>query len=83
LERGVKKARFSPFIMKKFLGTQKSEVCMSKKKKVYDGSCLKLGFTKEQVRQKLQELRDYYDDEIVSRVERTILEQMRRYGYLF
>ena len=47
------------------------------------GSCLKLGFTKEQVRQKLQELRDYYDDEIVSRVERTILEQMRRYGYLF
>ena len=56
---------------------------MSKKKTVYDGSCLKLGFTKEQVRQKLQELRDYYDDEIVSRVERTILEQMRRYAYLY
>lgn len=34
---GSKKARFSPFIMKKFLGTQKSEVCMSKKKTVYDG----------------------------------------------
>ena len=47
------------------------------------GSRLKFSFTKEQLLHKLQELRDYYDDEIVSRVERTVLEQMRRYGYLF
>ena len=47
------------------------------------GSCLKFNFTKEQLLHKLKELRDYYDDEIVSRVERTILEQIRRYHYLF
>ena len=47
------------------------------------GSHLKFSFTKEQMRQKIQELRDYYDNEIVERVERTILEQMRRYSYLF
>ena len=47
------------------------------------GSRLKFGFTKEQLRQKMQELGDYYDGETLERVERTILEQMRKYGYLF
>ena len=47
------------------------------------GSHLKFSFTKEQMRQKIQELRDCYDNEIVERVDRTILEQMRRYSYLF
>ena len=47
------------------------------------GSRLKFGFTKEQLRQKMQELGDYYDGETLKRVERTILEQIRKYGYLF
>ena len=47
------------------------------------GSRLKFSFTKEQLRQKMQELRDYYDGEPLERVERAILEQMRRYDYLF
>ena len=47
------------------------------------GSRLKFHFTKEQILQKLQEFKDVYDDEIVARVERVLLEQMRRYGYLF
>jgi len=47
------------------------------------GSRLKFNFTKEQMIQKLKELRDYYNDEIVDRVERIILEQIRRYSYLF
>lgn len=47
------------------------------------GSRLKFNFTKEQMRQKLQELADYYDDEIIERIEITILEQLRRYSYLF
>ena len=47
------------------------------------GSLLKFDFTKEQVRQKLQELKDYYGDEVVGRAERVILEQMRKYSYLF
>lgn len=47
------------------------------------GSRLKFNFTKEQVREQLRGLSNYYDGDIVERVERTILEQMRRYGYLF
>lgn len=47
------------------------------------GSHLKFRFTKAQMRQKLQGMNEYYNDEIVARVERTILEQMRRYSYLF
>ena len=47
------------------------------------GSRLKFSFTKEQLRQKMQELGDYYDSETLERGERTILEQMRKYGYLF
>ncbi len=47
------------------------------------GSHLKFRFTKAQMRQKLQELRDYYDENLLERVERVVLEQMRRYGYLF
>ena len=47
------------------------------------GSQLKFTFTKEQVLQQLQEFRACYGDEIVKRVEITILEQMRRYRYLF
>lgn len=47
------------------------------------GSRLKFNFTKEQLRKKIQELQNCYDDEIVARVEKTILEQMRRYSYLF
>lgn len=47
------------------------------------GSHLKFNFTKEQMRHKMQELKEYYSDDIIGRVERTILEQMRRYSYLF
>lgn len=47
------------------------------------GSRLKFYFTKKQLHQEIQELKDYYANEIVERVEMTILEQMRRYGYLF
>ena len=47
------------------------------------GSHLKFSFIKEHLRQKMQELGDYYDGETLERVERTILEQMRKYGYLF
>ena len=47
------------------------------------GSQLSFRFTKEQLLQKLQELNPYYDREIIERVERTLLEQMRRYQYLF
>lgn len=46
------------------------------------GSRLKFHFTREQMRRKLEELRDYYDSAIIGRVERTILEQMRKYNYL-
>ena len=47
------------------------------------GSRLKFRFTKKELHQEIQVLKDYYDNEIVERVERTILEQIRRYGYLF
>ena len=47
------------------------------------GSRLKFNFTKEQVREQLREFSNYYDGEVVERVERTILGQMRRYRYLF
>jgi len=46
------------------------------------GSRLKFSFTKSQLRQKMQELEDYYDNEVVERVEKTIWEQMRKYRYL-
>ena len=47
------------------------------------GIRLKFDLKKEQMLQKLHELRDYYDNEIVERVERVLLEQVRRYSYLF
>ena len=47
------------------------------------GSHLKFCFAKEQMRRKLQELSDYYDDEVIERVEKAVSEQMRRYCYLF
>ena len=46
------------------------------------GSRLKFHFTREQMRRKLEELREYYDSALIGRVERTILEQMRKYNYL-
>lgn len=46
-------------------------------------SRLRFHFTKEQLHQKLQELTDYYAKAIVERVEQTVLEQMRKYSYLF
>ena len=47
------------------------------------GSCLKFNFTKMQIQQEIQELKDYYSSEIVERIEQIIFEQMRRYRYLF
>ena len=47
------------------------------------GNYLKFNFTKMELGQKLRELKDYYDSGIVERVELTVLEQMRRYSYLF
>lgn len=47
------------------------------------GSRLKFNFTKEQVREQIQKLTEYYGIGIAERAERTILEQMRRYAYLF
>lgn len=47
------------------------------------GSRLKFTFTKEQLRQSVWALEDYYGGETLNRVEKTILEQMRKYGYLF
>ena len=46
-------------------------------------SCLKFHFTKEQLHQKLKEMTEYYSPEVVARVERVVLEQMRKYSYLF
>ena len=47
------------------------------------GSNLKFSFTKDQLREQLQRFTDCYGSEVMERVERTILEQMRRYQYLF
>lgn len=47
------------------------------------GSFLKFDFTKLQLAELLQELKEYYGDDIVVRVNRVVLEQMRRFGYLF
>ena len=46
------------------------------------GSRLKFHFTREQLRRKLEEFRECYNDAVVGRVERTILEQKRKYSYL-
>ena len=47
------------------------------------GSHLKFNFSKEQTRAQLQKLAECYDGKVVKRVEKTLLEQMRRYSYLF
>ena len=47
------------------------------------GSYLRFSFTKDQLGQKMQELGAYYDDAVVERAERTILEQIRQYSNLF
>ncbi len=47
------------------------------------GSHLWFHFTKSQFCQKLQQLSDYYSADILGRVETVVLEQMRRYSYLF
>ncbi len=46
-------------------------------------SGLRFRFTKTQLQQALWELAEYYDARIIARVEQVILEQMRKYGYLF
>jgi len=47
------------------------------------GSFTRFAFTREQLHQKLMELAEYYDTEVIDRVERVVLEQIRKHSYLF
>ena len=47
------------------------------------GSYLKFNFTQKDVCEILEVVADIYDGKIIKRVEKTLLEQMRKYNYLF
>lgn len=47
------------------------------------GSHLKFNFTRSDIYEILDSLNGIYDEKILKRVEKILLEQMRKYKYLF